>query len=102
MGTRTRLSKLEQARDAAGSEMVDNFFRLLQAHGKEPAVSAAVEFFWERMRRVEAALGRPVTPREWRDDPWMERNGLAGAIDRLFRAVRQAASTATGNRGDAP
>ena len=90
MRTRTRLSKLEQARDAAGSEMVDNFFRLLQAHGKEPAVSAAVDFFRERMRRVEAALGRPVAPREWLDDDWMGRHRLVEAIDGLFRAVRQA------------
>jgi hypothetical protein len=70
--------------------MVDNFFRLLQGHGKEPAVSAAVDFFRERMRQGEAALGRPVAPRELSDDDWIRRHGLVEAIDRLFRAVRQA------------
>jgi hypothetical protein len=53
------------------------------------------------MRRVEAALGRPVARREWLDDDWMGRHGLVEAIDRLFRAVRQAASTAAGPQGEA-
>jgi hypothetical protein len=102
MRTRTRLRKLEQARDAAGFEMVDNFFRLLQEHGKEPAVSAPVEFFRERKKQVEAALGRPVTRREWLDDPWMERHGLTDAINGLFRAVRVAEATAARQQGSAP
>jgi hypothetical protein len=76
MSTRTRLGRLEEALGVTGFEVVDNFFRLLQGHGNEPAVSAAVEFFRQRMRRVEAALGRPVAPREWLDDNWMGRHGL--------------------------
>jgi hypothetical protein len=54
------------------------------------------------MRRVEAALGRPVAPREWLDDNWMERHGLTGAVNGLFRAVREAAAGATGGQGGAP
>jgi hypothetical protein len=103
MSTRTRLGRLEEALGVTGLETVDNFFRLLQGHGREPAVSAAAEFFRERMRRLEAALGRPVAPREWLDDDWMDERGLTDAVNGLLRAVRAAAAaTAASQEGAAP
>ena len=87
MSLRNRLSRLERMSGDAGVEEVDSFFRRLHEHCHDPEVSAAVDNIWELMREAEAALGHPITPRQWLDDRWMESWGLIEANNRLFRAV---------------
>jgi hypothetical protein len=77
---RNRLSRLERLSG-------DAFFRRMHEHGHDPEVSAAVDHLWDLMREAEAALGHPITPRQWLDDRWMESWGLIEANNRLMRAV---------------
>jgi hypothetical protein len=102
MSVRKRIRRLEKVACVVGAGLVDNFLRCLERHGSEPAVDAAVDRFWGRIREAEAGLGRQVTLREWLDDGWMERHGLVEAINGLFRAVRDAEAGAAGTRANVP
>jgi hypothetical protein len=89
MSLRTRLSRLEKVRGHAGAESVEAFFRLWEEHGKDPRVSVAEDDVCRRMQEVEAALGRPITDREWLNDRWMESRGLAVVLNGLLGAVHE-------------
>jgi hypothetical protein len=102
MSARTRLKRQQKHQDATAGGLIAEFIRCLQKHEQEPVVDAAVDIFWPRMQAAEAALGHKVTPREWLNDPWMERHGLTDAINGLFRAVREAEATVASQQGGVP
>jgi hypothetical protein len=102
MSMRTRLKRLQKVQDVMDGGMLENFIRCLNKHGQDPAVYAAVDVFWNKMKEAEAALGHKVTPREWLDDPWMQRHGLTDAVNGLFRAVGEAEVAAASQEGGVP
>jgi hypothetical protein len=81
------LSRLKKVSDAVDVEEVEEFFRLMHEHSGNPKVFAAIEDLSRLMKEVEAALGRPITPRQWWSNSWMESKGLLQAINRLFLEV---------------
>jgi hypothetical protein len=72
-----------------GATDVDALFERMREHGDDPRVSAALYDVLRLMKEVEAALGHPITSREWLDDRWMENRGLVEAINRIFRVVHE-------------
>jgi hypothetical protein len=93
------LSRLEKMSGDADMEDFHEFFRCMREHGDDPEVGAAVDNIWERMQVAEAALGHPITLREWLNDAWMESWGLTEANNRLFRAAHAAVVQAAESRG---
>jgi len=91
MGVRNQLSRLNKVADAVDLEEVHEFFRCLEDHGNDPRVYSALEDLLRLMRRVEEALGCPITTRQWLNDDWLENQGLLQAINRLFREVHACA-----------
>jgi len=99
MALRNRLSRLKKVADAVDLEEVHEFFRCLQNHGSEPTVYSALDDLLCHMRRVEEALGRPITIQQWLNDSWLESKGLLQAINRLFREVHACSRTTVCNAG---
>ena len=87
MRLRNQLSRLNKVPDAVGHEEVQEFFHLMHEHSGNPKVFAAIEDLSRLMKEVEAALGRPITHRQWWSNSWMESKGLLQAINRLFLEV---------------
>ena len=100
MSLRMRLTRLEKVRGHAGTEAADEFFRLWEEHGDDPRVSAAVDDVCRQMQEVEAALGRPITDREWLNDRWMGSRGLAVVLNGLLGAVYECGTAGDRRTGD--
>jgi hypothetical protein len=52
------------------------------------------------MQEVEAALGRPITDREWLNYRWLESRGLAVVLNGLLGAVYEFGTAGDRRTGD--